>query len=84
MGIGIPSGLLLAYLINFDVDSNVENNNFIWRFNFGISLVICVLRILMLLFKYTNDTPDYHLIIEKNESNSMKSLSSIYKIEYIN
>jgi hypothetical protein len=67
MGIGIPLGVEIAYIINLDVNEDVTKNNLYWRLNFGFILVFCVIRLLCLLFIYRKDTPVYYLTMLKND-----------------
>jgi hypothetical protein len=84
MGIGIPGGLFFAYLANLHVYPEPKDNYYIWRINFLVPIIFCFIRFVFMTVKYKLDTPDYHLIIEKNEFKALSSLSSIYKDEHIN
>ncbi len=67
MGIGIPLGVEFSYILNLDVNENVEDNSLVWRINFGFALVFCVIRLIFLLLIYRKDTPVYYLTMKNDE-----------------
>ena len=81
-------GILFSFLGSFILPENElvgENNSFnnnIWRILYLIPLFVCFLRIFLILFVYSFETPQYLIRIEKYEDSKI-SIGAIYKEEFV-
>jgi len=73
----LTGGLVFAYGMGFTVPTDGEESQN-WRINFALPAIFSILRIFILIFVYTGDTPFYN-VINNREEKAMIMLKRIYR-----
>jgi len=84
VGCGLCAGFLVAYFMGIIFEFPVPSDGMIWRGVVLLPVAIGIIQLLLTLTVIRMDTPRYYLLCKKNEHMARKSLSRIYKEEYLN
>ena len=81
----INMGILVSYLMGLGIPDDSDTydlDNSWWRFVFAFPIITCILRVILLIFVYTFDTP-FSLIKRGQKNDAIEVLKKVYQEKYV-